>query len=293
MVTNSKGSFIIKDSNPALNFLEAYYMKFNHPLIKSEINKRPEIAEDYHSKERGVVVLSMNQTNSYTQYTHEILTFLLSGMDVFTYDNAGKGLSKGSNSEQGLVEAIYLSGSYLLESGYQESKIVFKGQCAGGIPSSTAPLFFPQASVWIDQSPNSFSNVSVDILKKMVADKKDKSVIFDIASKVIQNAEGLVQAAASYILPSIDIIENASKTKGLFIYSMGIPDENGQGGDKLVPKSDFDKMIAKIGSIENSVFLPIVGGTHVTDWWIDPQVLKKVTKVFKSSGLIFSNFESR
>ena len=69
-----------------------------NPLFRYEVTS----IEQPTAKEAGTVVLSMNQTNSFTQYTHEILTFLLEGMNVLGYDNAGKGLSTGSNSQEGL-----------------------------------------------------------------------------------------------------------------------------------------------------------------------------------------------
>lgn len=235
--------------------------------------------------------MSMNQTNSYTQYTHEILTFLLSGMDVFAYDNAGKGLSEGSNSEFGLLEAICLSGLYLKQVGYDESRIVFKGQCAGGIPTSAAPTFFPRSHVWIDQSPNSFAKVSTEIFKKMIEEKKDQSKLLNFFYRSLPLVEPIVSSLTKFLFPSIDIIENAARGSGLFIYSIGVPDQQQQGGDTLVPKEDVDAMIAKLGTLDKEVvFLPIVGGSHVTDWWCDPKLIEKVSRALKKQGLIHSNF---
>ena len=243
------------------------------------------------SKSRGVVVLSMNQTNSYTQYTHEILTFLLSGMDVFTYDHAGKGLSVGSNSERGLLEAIYLSGIFLKETGYDESQILFKGQCAGGIPTSAAPSFFPQCHVWVDQAPSSFSRVAVKIFKEMVEEKKRHSGFFSFLSKTMKVIEPVASVLTQLVFPTIDIIKEAKKGSGLFIYSMGVPDQDMKGGDQLVPKQDIDETIDALGSLDKkTLFLPIVGGTHVTDWWVDPALYDKTMRVLTTHGLVRSNF---
>ncbi|HNA62410.1 MAG TPA: hypothetical protein PKW79_04980 [Rhabdochlamydiaceae bacterium] len=58
------------------------------------------------SKDRGVVLLTMNQTSSYTQYPHEILTFLFQGASVMVYDNFQKGLSSGKNTEEGIYTQV-------------------------------------------------------------------------------------------------------------------------------------------------------------------------------------------
>ena len=98
----------------------------------------------------GAVVLSMNQTNSFSSYSHEILTFLFNGVNVLAYDNAGKGISHGKNSERGMTEAVRSAGDFLIsEKDFEESQILFKGQCAGGLPTSEAGRIFPTSHVWV------------------------------------------------------------------------------------------------------------------------------------------------
>jgi len=288
LLKTAKGVFIIRNNSLFVNVLCKDPI-VRDPLLNLQIKRKPELPPEKDS-ERGVVILSMNQTNSYTQYTHEILTFLLAGIDVFTYDHAGKGLSVGSNSENGLMEAIFLSGLYLKEMGYEDSKMLFKGQCAGGVPTSIAPYFFKEAHVWIDQAPSNFKKVAVEIAEKYIQENKDSSKLCSIASTTISIVKPLLEMLTSLIMPGFDVIESLDHGSGMVLYSIGIPDQTGRGGDNLVPREDIAGIIQKLGRIDKeSVFLPIVGGTHVTDWWSDPALFSKVQKVLEKYRLCIPN----
>lgn len=288
LLKTTKGVFIVRNTSLLSNIV-CKEPVLSHPFLNLEINKKPE-EPPQKTFGRGVVILSMNQTNSYTQYTHEILTFLLSGIDVFTYDHPGKGCSVGSNSENGLMEAIFLSGLYLREMGYADSRMLFKGQCAGGVPTSIAPYFFKEAHVWIDQAPSNFKQVAVEIAQKYIEENKDSSKLCSIANTTMSIIKPLLEIITSLIMPGFDIIESLDHGSGIVLYSIGIPDETGHGGDSLVPKGDIEGIIQKLGRIDKeSVFLPIVGGTHVTDWWSDPAIFSKVQKVLEKHRLCIPN----
>lgn len=288
------GESVLVKKTSLLNNVLFLMDELKDSILSMEFTPNP---EDQEMKYRtpGVVILSMNQTNSYTQYTHEILTFLLSGMDVFAYDNGGKGLSEGSVSEKGLKTAIKLSGLYLKDFGYTEKELLFKGQCAGGLPTCSAIKMFPEAHIWVDQSPNNFHSIAQDIFVAQVKQKAESgnSCCYASLYKSVGVLKSIVSALAKAALPSFDVIEDTKDSKGIVLYSIGIPDEQGMGGDSLVPKRHTDQFIQELGSREHSaLFLPIVGGTHVTNWWVDPEGYDKVQKHLGDHGLIVPVFAS-
>ncbi|MBA2729024.1 MAG: hypothetical protein H0U49_12740 [Parachlamydiaceae bacterium] len=241
----------------------------------------------------GAVVLSMNQNNSYTQYSHEILTFLLKGVNVLAYDNAGKGLSTGDNSQSGLKEAVEICGDFLKQKkGFAEDKILFKGQCAGGLPSSEAAKTFPQSHIWIDQSPRNFSGVAADIYAGVIKDKleenKDdffKQKFFSILNDASKIINPVVTVASKLILPKFDVIDNLSLNKGSQIYTIGVPDTKGQGGDKLVPDQHKEEIHKYMSTNQKAHYLPMPGATHVTDWWLSPTTHTVAQNVLAELGL--------
>ncbi|WP_420421751.1 hypothetical protein [Simkania sp.] len=118
--------------NPAVESAMAVMeSKHLNDLGSFTLSSRPVVAPKLDA-ERATVVLSMNQTNSYASYSHEILTFLFAGVNVLAYDNAGKGLSEGSNSQEGMTEAIRTAGRYLKEvKGLRQNQIVLKDNVLG------------------------------------------------------------------------------------------------------------------------------------------------------------------
>ena len=127
-----------------------------------EISEMPVVPSDLSNA--GVVLMTMNQTSSYFQYSHEILSFLLSGVNVCAYDNFGKGLSHGMNSESGLYLSLNAAYRYLIDSrGFSDHQILLKGQCAGGPLSSVLAARHPNVHVWIDQAPVGYAEM-VDLL---------------------------------------------------------------------------------------------------------------------------------
>lgn len=242
---------------------------------------------------RATVVLSMNQTNSFVSYSHEILTFLLMGVDVVVYDNAGKGLSAGLNSHQGMVEAVDVVGRYLIEGkGLDRDRVIFKGQCAGGFETSKAIERFGTHG-WIDQAPQTFSGSAGDLVERKVNGAADKKGgWYSTLSRVIPYTKFAITAAASMLLPSYDVVDSFSKTdpNAIKIYTIGVPDEHGYGGDKMISIDERDAIKEALEHDPNGHYLTITGGTHVTDWWTNPSVLERVTDIFARHSLSASIF---
>lgn len=258
----------------------------NNPIFRlASINQNKPDTND-----AGVIVLSMNQTNSFTQYTDEILTFLFQGMNVMVYDNANKGLSKGSNSQKGLIEAVEICGNFLIDKGFLESKIMFKGQCAGGLSSSKASEIFPRSNIWIDQSPKNFKGAVKTFCQNTIYNKENNKKTsnkildfsLDIASKSIGSVAALV---SSPILPSFDVIGSLRINRGLQIFSIGVPDSEGHGGDTLVPLKHKEKIERLVLNKKNGHYLPMPGAVHVTSWWLDSTTHHSIQKILTDSGL--------
>jgi len=224
------------------------------------------------SEDRGTVVLMMNQSNSFASYSHEILTFLFAGINVVAYDDPGKGLSQGKCAEENLTEAARAIGKYLLNhQKIRQNQILFKGQCFGGLVASEASKIFPASHVWVDQSPQNFPGAAEKWLENS---KKAPTFLTSFLSGII-----------SPILPSYDVVENLKHNHGLQIYTIGVPDEKGNGGDQLVPILHRDKIETWVRRYPMGSYLTIKGGTHVTDWWIDPQVNKSAHEVLRKASL--------
>ena len=130
---------------------------------------------DLNDDKKGVVVLGMNQNNAFAQYSHEILKFLLMGVNVLAYDNAGKGLSQGRNDQSGLREAVLSMGEFLIEDlGFKEHQIIFKGQCSGGISISEASKKFHKSHFWVDQAPQNYWGSTKNILQLKAKNLENK-----------------------------------------------------------------------------------------------------------------------
>lgn len=290
-VAEYQGKLYLVENHDVASHLESISMRGLAHLPTFQVLTTP--VRPITDASRATVVLSMNQTDSYVAYSHEILTFLLMGVDVVVYDNAGKGLSKGLNSHQGMVEAVDVVGRYLIEGkGVDPSRVLFKGQCAGGFATSQAMERFGTHG-WIDQAPQTFSNTAVDIAEKK-ADQmaKERGGWIPSLSRIIPYTKPIIKAAASMLLPSYDVVTSFSKVpaEALKIYTIGVPDERGYGGDQLVPVEERDSIQEALASDPNGHYLTITGGTHVTDWWLDPSVFERITDIFTSHSLSVSVF---
>lgn len=234
----------------------------------------------------GVVVLSMNQSNSFASYSHEILTFLFNGVNVFAYDNAGKGLSRGKNSEAGMTATLRGVGEFLRDTkGFRQEQVMYKGQCAGGPPSSHAGVLFPDSHVWVDQAPRNYAETAANMASVKSEDLRERAErqedsylargVQFIASYLPSLSPG-VQAVSSCFVPSYDVINDLQQNRGMHIYTIGVPDEGGFGGDQLVSVAHVEAIRHHLGGDKRGLFLPMPGATHVTDWWRDSNTLQRV-----------------
>jgi hypothetical protein len=244
----------------------------------------------------GVILATMNQTNSFVQYTHEMLMFLLEGTNAFFYDNAGKGLSEGRNTQSGLVEAIETAYQYLNKvKKFPERKILVKGQCAGGVIASEAAKNHPAVQVWIDQSPNSFQDMVGSLFTEYLEQGLGVKGKTDLKSRSIQALGTVISYsgaswAISKMLPNIMVSENLRKNGGYQIFTIGVPDEKGIGGDNLVP-SQHAQEISQAVVNRGGEFVPMKGATHVTDWWKDPSAYQKCLHILRGCGIVSPSFE--
>lgn len=227
-------------------------------------------------KDGGVVLLTMNQTSSYMQYPHEILTFLFQGASVMVYDNFQKGLSSGKNTEEGIYEAAEGAYRYLTDiENYADQQILAKGQCAGGPPTSQLGANHPQINVWIDQAPASYLQMMESLYKTYAAEglKKIKSGILGatwVQEKIVNSS--LIPRIVAGIFPKFDVPCNLSKNRGAQLFTIGVPNEDNLGGDTLVPTEQQKQIMQAVSQNDKAKYVPLMGGEHITDWWRTPEI---------------------
>ena len=169
----------------------------------------------------------------------------------------------------------------------------------GGLPSSEAAKTFPKSHVWIDQSPQNFSGAAEDIFVSKIkkkAEKKKKTAYAPIRSILESSSHILgpiVSLASSLVLPSFDVIENLQKNHGAQIYTIGVPNADGSGGDELVPISHRDAIRTFLSSHANGTYLPMMGATHVTDWWLDSITYQTAHTILDKTNLSKNLFPPR
>jgi hypothetical protein len=137
------------------------------------------------------------------------------------------------------------------------------------------------------------SNTAADIAEKK-ADQmaKEREGWISSLSCIIPYTKPIIKGASVALLPSYDVVDSFSKAPSgaLKIYTISIPDKLGCGGDELVPVEERDAIQEALISDPNGHYLTITGGTHVIDWWTDPNSFERVTEIFKSRALLVSVF---
>ena len=72
----------------------------------------------------------------------------------------------------------------------------------------------------------------------------------------------------------------------MVIYTIGVPDDDGFGGDDLVPFADQvaieNQVLQRSKKGPLSLFLKMPGATHVTNWWVDQKVLKTIQETLSA-----------
>jgi hypothetical protein len=231
--------------------------KYKTFSMSPDFQERPE-SFPISANRSDVVILSMNQTSSYTQYSSEILSFLLMGLSVMVYDNAGKGLSTGLNTQLALMEVLEACGTYLKYQGFTERQMIFKGQCAGGPASAAAAARFSGAGFWGDQCPDGFPE-TVATKSREYMDSTNWVCRYLGISYITKLG---ARIGANLLLPSFSVSKALPDIKGPKIYTIGVQSTRGAGGDSLVPRDQQ----ARLSAAAAVRYVPMSGGTHVVPW---------------------------
>ena len=223
----------------------------------------------------GTIILSMNQTDIYEQYTPEILLYLFKGINVIVYNNSGKGLSIGNNARKNInaaLEIAYTFAKTVLQ--VPDEKIVLKGQCFGAMPSAQIASKYPNVNLWIDQA-------GAD-MKAMAK----KAIDFQLAKKDINKGRHAVSSVLARLFPTYHVAESLGKNRGHKLLTFNIPNNYGVGGDHLVYDEDIDSFINAINdSHKKSKLAYIPGGQHVTSWYVISYTRRIVTQFLDEIGV--------
>ncbi|MEM7175062.1 MAG: hypothetical protein AAF443_03930 [Chlamydiota bacterium] len=225
------------------------------------------------NKKKAVVISQHQIGTMHSEYSRqEILAFLRLGINVFTYDYAGKGKSQGRSSAASFQETFKIIGQFLMEKQqFDEQDICFKGLCTGGIISLKAAEMFKKASIWLDQTPVNFYTIGLNIIKKPTWLKIVK----------LWPLNFFFQLFARLFTPPYDAKKSLLKNEGKHFYTIGIPNIKGEGGDTIVPKEEQEKMKAllkKEDNRKNNHYIEIEGAIHGSPWLNYPQVFKSIKK---------------
>ncbi|MEM7175653.1 MAG: hypothetical protein AAF443_06995 [Chlamydiota bacterium] len=243
-------------------------------------------AAELGNKNKAVVVISQHQTGTMhsEQCSQEILAFLMRGINVLTYDYAGKGKSQGRSSAASFQETFKIIGQFLIEKQkFKEQSICFKGVCAGGVISLKAAELFKKANIWLDQTSVNFYNIILNQAETSWA-RAVKPKITWLKRADLWWAKFFVKLFARLFPPPYDATKSLLKNKGKHFYTIGIPNIRGKGGDMTVPKEDQEKMkvmFTKEDNRRNNHYIEIEGEAHNSYWWTCPQVSKSI----KENGL--------
>ncbi len=223
------------------------------------------------SDERGTVLLTMNQSDVYEQYPHEMLTFLLEGLNVMVYNNPGKGLSTGAADRENINASIEASYQYLKSKGISDEKILAKGQCFGGAPTAWLGREHPNINIMLDQNPANFYDVAMkrvnDVAESLMAEERNAFTKW--IGKMLKD-NFIINGIAKAALGGYDVAGDLAYNKGHKLLNINPPDAKGIGGDQLVPTHHPEMMIDAIqdnpGKVTTLSMNP--GASHVTDWWV-------------------------
>ncbi len=299
LISYGSSTILIKDLNLSEKIQAMTAGELNiYPLIDLEIDEIETLNLEK-TEEKGVVVIAPHQTTSSVGSVDEICKFLLMGMNVLVYDHPGVALSKGYVSEKGLREAVFSVGDFLTKQlKFNQKQIVFKGECGGGIIVSEACKRFPNAHIWADQSPQNYWGSTKSFLRKAVKKLKDEkgikskitSMFFQIG--LHQNFYCPVSLTMGLVLPKMDLLENFKNCKGTKIYTIGVPDANGKGGDDYVPQEHQQKIRETLNSIKNeSHFIEMPSFGHITHhWWALEDVEEEIYQILQEKNLLHGPF---
>lgn len=273
---DGKAYLIPKDATNKIDFCMQLPQKLKNLKMKLSVDV------DKDEIEKGAtVILSMNQMEVYEQYISELLTFALEGTNVISYNNGGKGLSLGGADIENINAAIETCYQYIRQiKQVPDEKIIAKGQCFGGAPTSWLAKQHENINVIMDQSPDSFKKVVVAGI-----DQKEQDVKAPIVKnlfKFVKNKNKLLD----YLMPFPSASENIKHNRGNVLIHIDIPTDSGSGGDNLVTEEHNIAFYNALthGKKHFSVsYNP--GGEHVTSWYTSPISYKIIKKFLVENGL--------
>lgn len=223
-----------------------------------QIQKNDPDREAMHNK---AVVLTTHQTGTFTATSPEIIRFLILGVNVLAYDNAGKGLSSGRNTKGRMTDAIWRAGEFLKRNkNIQESDLIFKGVCAGGLPTSEATKLFPKSTVWVDQSPENIKDATARLIQRELPAASKKAVQREL--HLDENAKRARTAARlTSLFANFHVARNLKeKRPGHSIYTIGTE-------DYLVSKASSGRIRSALEQNPNGHFVSLPDGGHLAPWW--------------------------
>lgn len=263
-------------------------------------SREPSLKDKLDDSERGTVLLSMNQLNIYEQYVSEILTFALEGVNVMAYNNPGKGLSNGRKDIKNINASIEAAYQYLSKiKKIRDEKILAKGQCFGAAPSAWLGKKHQDINLMMDQNPVDISEVVNDQIHQWAdlyfpADKKiqcfgDK---FKLKFANFLRNSYVIHKLVAVIFHGYNTKEDLQQNNGHKLLNINVPDENGKGGDKLVPPHHPLAMLDAINDQrQREVTLSFnIGAGHVTDWWNGSESKASTLNFLDKTGLRKSFF---
>ena len=285
--------FITREEN-VVNLEIAYYGNHSKaPLIIKET------LPPTHSSQ-PTVLLAMNQTSSYEMYTEEMMNLLFLGVNVFAYNDANVGLSKGLNSDEDIYSASEIAVSFLIdEKDIQENEIILKGQCSGFVRLIKTIEMHPDINIWSDQAPINFTDLAkaiymerINKIKVQMESKPDSSPFIIKMIADLESSERLLQLAKKAV-PKERMNEAIQLNQGHKLMTIDVPDADGNGGDELIPEEHVQQFINASSNDSNKLvslqFIP--GGKHVTNWFYSSECYEGVADFLNQTGLQRPLFE--
>jgi len=265
------------------------------PTFSNLEMKKAKPLED--TREKGTVILSMNQSEIYEQYGSEFLTFALEGINVIGYNNGGKGLSKGLSDMDSLNKSIEGVYHYLRDvKEVPDDKILAKGQCFGGAPTAWLGRQHPRINVMMDQSPANFYEPAAKVMKDKIApNERDSSSIAKFRRAAIRflGINYIIDGISEAIIAGYDSAENLKHNRGHKLIHHNIPNEFGSGGDALVSDKHIDMLVEAASDATYKVkqlsYNP--GGIHVCNWFGNPLSCDTVMNFLHEANLSSKMFE--
>lgn len=250
------------------------------------IENKPASQNDL-SNSRGVALLTMNQSDIYEQYPHEMLTLAFAGVDVMMYNNPGKGLSSGPSDKENINASIEACYQYLKLQNIPDEKILAKGQCFGAAPTAWLGREHPKINLMLDQNPANFHEAAMHKVNKHAESlmAEDRNRLSKWAGNMLKD-NFIINGIVTALLSGYDIAEDLRYNQGNVLFNVNVKDESGKGGDEIIPPyhplTMLDSMTENTGKITLSMS---PGTTHVTDWWQKSESREVVHSFLHKTGI--------